>query len=263
MPLDAQSVFYVYLFLNPDGTPCYVGKGKGRRYRDMRRGYNPMLTALIERAGGELPFSIVQDRMTEEAAFALEIALIKKYGRRGYGGILANLTDGGDGTAGSKWTPERTEFMRAVKTGTKHTEETRAKMRASYNRELPNSFAGRKHTEESRAKMSASLKGHPSYETQKEGARSHMLKRIAELGHHPTKGIKHTEEACRNMRAAAAHLKGKPNLARHGVPISEAHKQAIRLYGTGKKHSEETRKKMSAAAVLRECAKKERLGIAC
>lgn len=79
-----MGTFYTYMWLREDGTPYYVGKGKG--VRAFRRG-----APYRERI-------ITQDWLTEEQAFAAEKFLIAYYGRKDNGtGILRNLSDGGEG----------------------------------------------------------------------------------------------------------------------------------------------------------------------
>jgi hypothetical protein len=101
--LSKQKVFYVYgLFRpDPDGSICYIGKGKKNRWRvsaRAARSRNKALARLIKDAGGELPATIIRDGLTEQQAFRYEIALIASIGRKP-DGLLLNLTDGGDGGA--------------------------------------------------------------------------------------------------------------------------------------------------------------------
>src|SRR6185503_7773153 len=111
--MPSNVVFYVYVYRDPrpgkNLEPIYIGKGRGYRYRqhwnrteDHR---NPLLCRVLNkiRAVSLKPkIKIVRRFVLEADAFAYEIKLIAKYGRRDLGlGPLCNLTDGGDGPSGS------------------------------------------------------------------------------------------------------------------------------------------------------------------
>lgn len=86
--------FYVYAWLRNNGTPYYIGKGSGRRAWGPSRTYKPPVAWRIV---------ILESNLSEIGAFALERRYIKWYGRKDTDtGILKNLTDGGEGTAGTK-----------------------------------------------------------------------------------------------------------------------------------------------------------------
>jgi len=80
-------MFYNYVYLREDGTPYYVGKGKGNRaYAKHGAIHVPPI--------GRIVFYIAKD---EADAFETEIALIWYYGRKDLGlGCLRNLSDGGE-----------------------------------------------------------------------------------------------------------------------------------------------------------------------
>lgn len=77
-------MFYTYLWLREDGTPYYVGKGKGNR---------------AWRSGSPNPDRvIIQKFPKEEDAYFSEKFLIRFFGRIDIGtGCLRNLTSGGEG----------------------------------------------------------------------------------------------------------------------------------------------------------------------
>jgi hypothetical protein len=82
--------FYTYLWLREDGTPYYVGKGKGRR-AFTSRGHSVVCPK-------DESYIILQKHESEADAFAAERFLIEYWGRINLdSGCLRNLTDGGEG----------------------------------------------------------------------------------------------------------------------------------------------------------------------
>jgi hypothetical protein len=194
---NRAEMYYTYAYLREDGTPYYIGKGKGDR---------------AYRKDGK-PCAIPKDKskiiqlkknLTEEEAFNHEIYMIAVFGRKDLGtGILLNKSDGGEGRSGYIPTEElkinQSKRMSGKNNpmygkrgeecpwyGRKHTEETKNKISKSLTGENHN-FYGKRHKEETKQKMSENKKGEKN----------------------SFYGRKHTEESKRKMREAAKRRKEK------------------------------------------------------
>jgi hypothetical protein len=136
--------YYTYAYLREDGTPYYIGKGKGKRiHQKCRRLFNlPPKERRI----------FLKKNLTEEEAFKHEIYMIAVLGRKDLGtGILNNFTNGGEGASGLKCSEETKRKLSESHKGITHTEETKRKLSESHKGITP--------SEESRKKMSESRKG--------------------------------------------------------------------------------------------------------
>jgi len=118
--MAAPSDFYVYILFDYRAIPRYVGKGCGYRWVSHGRlsivkqsnRKSRMLRKTL-RLLGEIPTIKIAEGLSEQQAYAIEIALIKTIGRLP-AGPLANQTDGGDGVANPS--PDtRAKMSRAAK----------------------------------------------------------------------------------------------------------------------------------------------------
>ena len=98
--------FYTYAYLRKsDGTPYYIGKGKGRR-------------AFVRHKGVSTPkdrskIIFLKQNITEEEAIEHEIYMIAVFGRKDIKtGILLNRTNGGEGISGHTKTEKQIEASR-------------------------------------------------------------------------------------------------------------------------------------------------------
>lgn len=156
MSSDTIYIYYVYQYLREDGSPYYIGKGKGRRATSRNR--RTVAVPPKDR------IEIVKDSLSEQEAFDLERQLIAQYGRKDLGtGILRNLTDGGEGTSGYKHTEEWKVQKSLSMSGRTCTDEHKAKVSAA--------LKGRIFDEEHRAKLSAWQSGKKLPKAQVDGMR--------------------------------------------------------------------------------------------
>jgi hypothetical protein len=206
-----ETSFYVYIVFRPDGSPCYVGKGKGYRWRfHLSRSHNKMLRGIVAKAGGVVPIVVVRGGMSEADAFQTEMAFIAAIGRFPVG-PLVNLNDGGAGMAGHKQSPETiekrvskirgksrprdvVERIAAANRGRKRSDETRAKLSrpksAAHRKALSEARDGIVFSDQHRANIGAALRGRKRPPEVGAKVRASMI------------GVKHTEERRANLRAS-------------------------------------------------------------
>lgn len=214
---------YVYQHFRLDtGEVFYVGIGKTRYRFKTKQARNDLWYKIVAKAGFRA--EILYDNIEWGEATKIEIELIKKYGRINNGtGILANMTDGGDGNLGCKHSPEALKKISESSKG------------------RPGYWKGKKIPKEITEKVRQAQKGRPNYKlrgrTYSEETKKKMS--LAHKGICVNIGVPFTEERKANISKARkgqpAHNKGKPGLAGE-------------LNGMfGKKHSIESRNKNSDA----------------
>ena len=115
---NPPSGFYVYAYLRLDGTPYYIGKGKGER------AWTHSKQERIHLPSNKAQIILIETHLTELGAFAIERRMIRWYGRKDLGtGVLRNLTDGGEGTAGLIRTEQHRNRLSKSRMGYKNTPE--------------------------------------------------------------------------------------------------------------------------------------------
>lgn len=231
--------FYVYGLIDPrNAQPFYIGKGiikdnQGREFRRIKYhlslvgSYNRLKNAVIKKLlkqGDEIKFKIFAEKLSEQEAFALEIQLIKQFGRRDIKtGILCNLTDGGEGVSGHKYSDE---FKKKCSDRMK-----------KYIQLHGVSFKGCNHSSESRKKMSIAQKN------------------LAKTRTPTMKGKHHSESTKKILSKLASQRTGDKNYwfgkRLHDNTLNrsaEVCREKFKGEGNpffGKKHSEETRARLS------------------
>jgi len=135
-----NSNFYVYGLKHPStGEIFYIGKGKNRRCQfhvDMAKTHDTIpkgytssklfnkIKSLL-REGHSPIVEMLYVSLPESVALLKEIELIKQYGREN----LCNLTDGGDGISGYKFSKESKKRMSLARKGHKMNATTRNALR--------------------------------------------------------------------------------------------------------------------------------------
>lgn len=122
-----ENNFYVYIYLDPRKSgrfeyneycflfePFYVGKGRGKRWKKIsdRSNYFKRKINKIKLLGLKPIIFKIEENLFGQKSLNLEIKLINEIGRKDLNnGPLVNLTDGGDGTSGYKFTEETKEII--------------------------------------------------------------------------------------------------------------------------------------------------------
>lgn len=241
--------YYVYVLFRPNGVPCYIGKGKGKRWKTHeKRASNPMLAKIIASAGGEIPKVKIREGLTEQEAFETEIAFIKAIGRMAHGGPLVNMTDGGEGV--SNPLPETRYKIGSARRGKVVTDETRMRMSEARKK------AGDCLTEAGRARLAELTRSRnldPAFQAKMLNGRAKMsAESKAALGKAISDAKKGKPMSIAQRQWLSESQRGKKrgpyskercaaiSAAKKGRPFTEEHKAALRA-AKGRKLLEETR----------------------
>lgn len=156
-----MTIYYVYAYLRKDGTPYYVGKGKGNRAYDKNHSVS------VPRDRSRIVF--LETHLTNIGACAIERRMIMWYGRKDIGtGILHNRTEGGEGSPGFKHTEEWKHMMSQRNKGRKMPAsdnvrkaqvQTGRTVPDHVRRKISNTLTGRKLTQEHIDKVRAAKTG--------------------------------------------------------------------------------------------------------
>lgn len=142
---------YVYAYLRIDGSPYYIGKGKGHRAFDKNHALKvPERTRIV----------FLETNLSNIGACALERRYIAWYGRKTENGILRNLTAGGEGSCGYTISRETRAKMSAA-------HKARPGFSAEHKVNISKALKGKTASNETKAKFSEARKGKPKSEEHK------------------------------------------------------------------------------------------------
>jgi len=156
-------MFLTYAHYTPQGRLFYIGKGSSERRPYYFKNRNVYWNNIVQKHGTP-EVEILAHWNTEKEALKHETFLIKCFRKMGY--ILANLTDGGEGSSGRKCS-EETRMKKSLQTkgraGKKPSQETLEKLRTSHLGQVPWNKGQKglvKQTQESIKKRVLKLIGH-------------------------------------------------------------------------------------------------------
>jgi NUMOD3 motif len=179
--------YYVYQYVRDDNTPYYIGKGKlDRAWKSHKRsnGSDPL-------PADKTKIQIIKENLTEEDAYDLEKQLISEFGLKADGGILVNLTYGGEGgtqslevreqiskkLTGIKRGPRTDEHKRKLSEAAKGIPKPRSEEhQAAWNQSSKNNWANNPARKESVSKLGKSNKGRKHTPESLEKKRQAMLR---------------------------------------------------------------------------------------
>jgi predicted AAA+ superfamily ATPase len=161
---------YVYRHIRLDkNEPFYIGIGKDdnfffkRAYYKSKQKRNKIWIDIVNKTSYDV--EILFDDISWEEACKKEIEFINLYGRINLGtGTLANLTDGGEGTFGLKWSDE-SKLKNSIRQRKESAYWFNKRFTENHKEKISNSLKGKSISSETKRKISNSLKGekHPQY----------------------------------------------------------------------------------------------------
>lgn len=164
---------YLYRHIRLDkNEPFYIGISKRKNRPFVDYGRNNIWKSIVSKT--EYDVEILFDDITWDDACKKEKEFIKLYGRIYDGGILANMTTGGDGAVGIKRSQKSKDIISQLLTGKPRSQETKDKIskrlkgikrtdefkEITKNRMIGNSYTlGSKLSDEHKQRISSANKG--------------------------------------------------------------------------------------------------------
>jgi hypothetical protein len=239
-------MYFVYAHFKANdlsGLPFYIGKGKNKR--DLSHNRNAHWKNIVSKYGF---ISIkIAEHLTEQEAWNLETVLIKKYGKLTEGtGCLCNIADGGEGASGTIHSDDTKAKWSSAKKG-KTWEEIYGVEQALQMKEQRKNVVRPPHSEETKKKLSEAKKGekNPMFGKQHSEDTKKKLSQAKVGKASNAKGKKYSEKTRQNYKKAAIIIDAD-------IAIKEKISKSL----TGIKRSDETKRKMAEAAIIREAKKK-------
>jgi group I intron endonuclease len=227
-----SGVFYVYLWRNNVNGKCYVGKGSARRKDEhLKPSANSLLSRAFRKYGVEsFTCKVLCADMEESLAFDIERSTVTHLQCKVPNGY--NLTDGGEGLSGYRHTPEQRAALSASRKG--------KPISAEHKANISKGGKGKVLSAETRAKLSAAKTGTKFTAEHCENIRKSKLGLVASAE------TKAKMSAAHKARGGISPEHRKKMIdAKIGMKYTPEHCAAISAASKGRRHSEETKKKMS------------------
>ena len=143
----------VYQHIRKDNNQVfYIGIGSNNKRAYCEQGRNKYWNRIVKKYGYNV--EIIYPDLTWELACNMEKYLIKNYGRKDLStGELVNLTDGGEGTIGVKWSEEFKLNMSNITKGRVFSEKHKLKLKEARKKQIPPGL-GKKASNETKKKLS-------------------------------------------------------------------------------------------------------------
>jgi hypothetical protein len=244
---------YLYRHIRLDkNEPFYIGIGSDSMGKYTRSKSKESRSKYWHNIVGKTEYriDIVCDELSYKEAIAKEIEFISIYGRISNGGILCNLTNGGEGTVGVIYSDETKRKMSLAKKGTmpKHLIglSTGKKLTDEHKEKLRLKSTGQVKSAECRAKISAKQKGRVWTQEHKQKC-INTLKEYYKNNDRPiaTEETRLKISIANKGKKLSDETKLKISKAQIGKTLTAEHIEKIRVTSTGRWHTEEAKARMS------------------
>jgi hypothetical protein len=172
---------YLYRHIRLDkNEPFYIGIGSDTEYKRANSNHNRTKYWKNIISKTEYRIDIVMDNLSWEEACEKEKEFIALYKRKCDGGILCNLTLGGEGVYGLKHSDQSKQLMSIQRKGRKQSEETIIK-RAKKLSGINNPNYGKKIPDYQKEIIAAAQRGRKKSDLEKEAIYSKTRKKVLDL----------------------------------------------------------------------------------
>lgn len=172
---------YLYRHIRLDkNEPFYIGIGSDTKYKRANSNHNRTKYWKNIISKTEYRIDIVMDNLSWEEACEKEKEFIALYKRKCDGGILCNLTLGGEGVYGLKHSDQSKQLMSIQRKGRKQSEETIIK-RAKKLSGINNPNYGKKIPDYQKEIIAAAQRGRKKSDLEKEAIYSKTRKKVLDL----------------------------------------------------------------------------------